>query len=84
MLWTLASRILSLSIALVHIAGKIIIKIEGIPHGLGGTDYSREGAIEVPTMSVCVVSVYPSISIASVVSAYPLCLIISDSIFVAL
>lgn len=47
----------SLVIASVYMAYEIIIIVEGIPCGLGGTDYTEGGALEVPIISVCVISI---------------------------
>lgn len=62
MLWTLASNVPSHIIVSIRMAYAIIIKPEGIPHVLGGTDYTIERALEVASVLVCIVSICPPIS----------------------
>lgn len=80
---TLASSVANLVMVLVYRACEIIICPEGIPCGLGGIDYTREGALEVPTISFCVVSVRSPVSAAIEVAFWVLCQNILATIYTA-
>lgn len=69
----LASSVDNLVMASVHIACKIITRPKVIPNGLGGIDYTRGGALEVPVVSIYEVSICTLASIASAIPALLYC-----------
>lgn len=70
---TLASSLANLVITSIYSSFVIIIKLDGIPQGLGGTNCTSGGVLEVLAASVCEVSIYAPFSVASTVSSCPPC-----------
>lgn len=69
MLLNLASNMASLFMNSVLIACEIVTSLEGIPHGLGGTNCTRERAPDVPAALVCIVFICTPTSVALAILA---------------